>query len=281
MDAKPKMKTELETITPAIAAMYLKKNTSNRTMRDKNVAFLANEITAGRWQVTNQGIAFTADGTLADGQHRLEAVVRSGGTIQCLVTRGLPAEAVSAIDVGSKRSVGDYLHLHHGIENANAMAASARMIVSIFFGHQNIQPPAAVIKMVIDNYGNDISAAIAAGRAFKPAASAMIFAPLALARHRHAERIDSFLNGLATGEKLKVGDPAHTMREWLITRGDHFKGSYRGTRIDAALNILMYQVLGKPYRMVKSSQGGLHFFTTPERHIIESIRREIPHLLQK
>lgn len=275
------MNTVIETITPAIAAQYLKKNTNNRNLRDSFVYYLANEMIAGRWQITNQGIAFFADGQLADGQHRLQAVVQSGITIKVMVTRGLPLDAMSAIDVGAKRSVADFLHLHHGVTDANNMAAGARQIVSIFFGFQNYPVPPLVVKMVIDNYSKDLSAAITSARAFKPASKSWLIACLAIAHHRHAQTVAPLLAGLATGEGLKRGDPAHAMREWLVGGGDHFRGSYTRPKVEAALNILMHQVLSNSYRCVKSGVQGFNFFIPAERKMIEAIREEIAHLIKR
>jgi hypothetical protein len=275
------MNTKIETITPAIAQAYLEKNTANRNLRECFVSYLANEMIAGRWKLTNQGIAFFTDGTLADGQHRLSAIIQSGATVDMQVTRGMEKDAMSAIDVGAKRSIADFLHLHHGVKDANAVVAAARQIISIFFGFQNYTVPAEVVKMVVDYYHADIAAAITAVRGFKPANKSWLVAVLSIARHRNKQAMDALLANLATGENLKVGNPAHTLREWLVSGSEHHKGCYARARIEAALNICHHQVGGTPYRMPKSGTQGFNYFIPQERKLIESIRPEIAHILKR
>src|SRR3954467_14111979 len=64
-------------VTPDLAAQWLRANTGNRPVREAHVRSLAEEITADRWKVTHQGIAFSLSGRLMDGQHRLRAVIRA------------------------------------------------------------------------------------------------------------------------------------------------------------------------------------------------------------
>ena len=275
------MKTIIETITPALAKAFLEKNTANRNLREGFVSYLANEMITGRWKLTNQGIAFFTDGTLADGQHRLHAVIQSGVSIEMQVTRGLDKDAMSAIDVGAKRSIADFLHLHHGVKDAVAVTAASRKILSIFFSFQNYTVPASVVKMVVDYYHADIAAALAAVRGFKPANQSWLIAVLAIARHRNKTTMDAFLENLSTGENLKVGDPAHTLREWLVSGSVHHEGSYARARIEAALNICHHQVAGTAYRMPKSGTQGFNYFIPQEKKLIESIRPEIAHILKR
>lgn len=107
------MKTTTEIITPELAAKWLHPsiNRDNRDVRDSHVAYLAQQIMDGKWQVTHQGIAFAASGRLIDGQHRLNAVVRAGILTPMQVTRGLPEEAFQVTDCGLKRAAADRIHL--------------------------------------------------------------------------------------------------------------------------------------------------------------------------
>jgi hypothetical protein len=59
----------------------------------------------GAFELTHQGIAFYEDGCLADGQHRLSAIVKSGVTVQMMVARGI--EKGRAIDRNRPRSIAD------------------------------------------------------------------------------------------------------------------------------------------------------------------------------
>jgi hypothetical protein len=107
------MKTHLQTVTPEKAADWLTSdiNRDNRLLRDHFVNYLAQEILRGKWQTTHQGLAFSEDGRLLDGQHRLTAIVRSGKAVDILVTTGLPNETYQVIDCGLKRGNHERLHL--------------------------------------------------------------------------------------------------------------------------------------------------------------------------
>lgn len=97
----------LENITPEAAKEYLAKNEANRTIHARVVSSLAREITNGTFRTTHQPIAFFEDGSLADGQHRLSAVIEANAPICCWVARGLERQDSIAIDKSIRRSVID------------------------------------------------------------------------------------------------------------------------------------------------------------------------------
>ena len=121
------MITTIETITPEIAAQMLKENTHNRPLMARNVKFLADQMRSGNFKTTHQGIAFSKDGFLLDGQHRLQAIIQSGVTIKIAVTRGLYESDFSVLDTGKIRTAGDALHVE-GDANANLLGATVKMI---------------------------------------------------------------------------------------------------------------------------------------------------------
>jgi hypothetical protein len=101
------MRTELLKITPAMARAMLEKNSSNRRIDERAITKWYLLMLDNDWQVTHQGLAFFDDGTLADGQHRLMAIIRINRPITFLVTYDLPKSAAMAIDSGRKRSLID------------------------------------------------------------------------------------------------------------------------------------------------------------------------------
>lgn len=101
--------TELMTITPELAKQMLTANVANRDIRWWWVSALSDAIKRGEFEATHQGIAFDDMGRLADGQHRLYAVIESGVSIPMMVSFGLPQSAVKLIDQGIKRTVSDIL----------------------------------------------------------------------------------------------------------------------------------------------------------------------------
>lgn len=105
------METKVIAVTPNEAAAWLANNGQNRRLRPRLVEKYANDMKAGRWSLTHQGLAFYDDGTLADGQHRLSAVVASGTCVEFAVTAGLPRAAGSAVDQHAQRQMHDALRI--------------------------------------------------------------------------------------------------------------------------------------------------------------------------
>lgn len=117
---------ETELITPDTAREYMQKNTNNRPLSRGQVEALARDIREGLWRQTHQGIAFDIEGNLADGQHRLAAIIEAETPIYLLVARGVPLDAKKVLDVGRKRTVGDMLAMD-GVKNTMILASIARI----------------------------------------------------------------------------------------------------------------------------------------------------------
>lgn len=83
-------RVELVNVTPSMAEEFLKKNTGNRTIRESRVRTYTELMRRGEWTFSNDGIGFFDDGTLANGQHRLLAIIRSGETVPMTIFYGLP-----------------------------------------------------------------------------------------------------------------------------------------------------------------------------------------------
>lgn len=119
------MSTQVVEVTPALAAEWLKINPNNRPVNKTNLQQLSQDMKAGHWNLTHQGIAFDERGALLDGQHRLLAVVQSGATVRMLVVYGADRATFTCIDSGLKRSAADAVAVR-GVENARTVAAIAR-----------------------------------------------------------------------------------------------------------------------------------------------------------
>lgn len=103
------MKSEIIDVTPVFAARLLERNSTNRNMRKRKVEQYVRDMLAGRFVTTHQGVAIYENGSLADGQHRLQAIVNSGVTCKMVVTTDVPYDDnhIMAIDSGVSRSVTD------------------------------------------------------------------------------------------------------------------------------------------------------------------------------
>lgn len=112
-------------ITPDLAEKWLGQNTHNRNLREKAVIAYARDMEAGNWAENGESIKFSKDGTLLDGQHRLQAIALSGVTVKMLVVTGLANQAQETMDDGRKRTLADALHLR-GESNAVILGALLR-----------------------------------------------------------------------------------------------------------------------------------------------------------
>lgn len=125
----------LELITPDIAKKYLCKNCANRPIKDKHIAFLARQMADGQFTFNGESIKFDKSGNLLDGQHRLNAVIKSGKTIQFLVIKDLDQSVMPTIDTGRKsRDAGDVLGIL-GERNAKNIAAALNFVIRIEKGY--------------------------------------------------------------------------------------------------------------------------------------------------
>ncbi|HEY9368355.1 hypothetical protein [Streptomyces sp.] len=112
-------------VTPDLAEKWLDQNTHNRNLREKAVMAYARDMEAGNWAENGEAIKFGKDGTLLDGQHRLQAIALSGATIKMLVVTGLESRTQETMDDGRKRTLADALHLR-GETNSVVLGALLR-----------------------------------------------------------------------------------------------------------------------------------------------------------
>lgn len=101
----------LTEITPEVAAEMLLHNEGNRRKSRTDIANLAKDMSDGHFRLTHQAIAFDRSGNLIDGQHRLEAVVKSGVTVWMYVARYRELTTAKAlpVDIGRKRTAAQIL----------------------------------------------------------------------------------------------------------------------------------------------------------------------------
>lgn len=93
----------------------LELNTHNRKTRKHHIVKFADDMCNGNWTPSCQGVGFSLDGWLIDGQHRLLANKASGyPPIPLLVVFGLPAVAQINVDNVVPRTTANMLELARG-----------------------------------------------------------------------------------------------------------------------------------------------------------------------
>lgn len=127
------MKMESVNVTPEMAQEWLASaNVQNRRLSPISVSKYHDDMVAGTWRNTHQNaIAFYQDGTLADGQHRLAAIVSSGVTVQMFVATGLEKIDASAIDQGRPRSAMEALRFGGLLTSEKYLSGSVAIVKMI------------------------------------------------------------------------------------------------------------------------------------------------------
>lgn len=228
------MKTKTEIITPEWAIEKLENhNPHNRKLSEQTVQAYAGDMRNGRWVLNHQGIAFDTEGNLADGQHRLWAVVFSGKSVEMQVTYDLPVSenkngiilnAMDTIDRGRFRQTGQQMQLH-GIQNGALTAAACRAIAILVYPSRGSERISTTnLMLVYELWGKDITAIIdCLGQSKR---KGYIVGPLAMYHHGEAEKARSFASQITTLENMSTQARAFCKyMEVSHTKGGHEKAS--------------------------------------------------------
>lgn len=121
---------EFVDVTPEMATKWLdEENTQNRNMRYRVAGSYATDMEADEWDLNGETVKFADDGTLIDGQHRLQAIKDSGKTLTLIVVRGLKMSAQATIDRNTVRRFSDTLRITYKEPNHLALAALVRAVL--------------------------------------------------------------------------------------------------------------------------------------------------------
>lgn len=253
-----------EVIGPARAKEYLSMLAPNRHLRPGVVSQYARDMRADRWH--SSVIRFGEDGLLYDGQHRLRAVVESDTEQLFWVERGLPKEAMTTLDVGVRRTVGDVLTLA-GESNANVLAAAARLarFLSLFPGiapsGMSKSPTSIdeILSYIDDNH--DLRHSVAFG--VRLAGSFRYVPSVVAALHylelgRNRPRAHEFWDQIMTGAEMKLDTGPYALREKILE--DRLRPI--GTRMDSNMLVAVsikawnYWEHDKPIKQLRWLRGG-------------------------
>lgn len=120
-------------MTPELAANY--KLLNSDAQRNKSVdtsATYAADMDSNEWVFIGDPIRVDVEGRVIDGQHRVEAVIKSGKTQWMTVVTGLPEGVMRYVDMGRKRTYADTLRIRGVKQNI----PTASLIRSIYYWKQ-------------------------------------------------------------------------------------------------------------------------------------------------
>lgn len=127
---RSKISIRKEKISPKTAIVYLKCNFGNRRLRKSTITSYANQMRDGEWCFVGDTIVFDSNGKLRNGQHRLNAVIESGVTIEQIVVRGVDPASFAYMDANSPRKTGDVLGIM-GMTAGHKLETGVRIIIGI------------------------------------------------------------------------------------------------------------------------------------------------------
>jgi hypothetical protein len=219
----------IETITPAIAAEYLKSNTGNRPVNSRMVQKYKQEMVQGKWMVSNQAIGFDRNGRLTDGQHRLHACVAAATPFTTIVIRGLEPEVFTVIDTHAARTGGQVAKIA-GVTNAAGCVAviTSHLLYEASAGktsvsHALIGNVSARAKLeMIEADPERVQRSYAIARRAWDQCGVIIPSLLGGLHYTVSKTMpdaaDAFVEAIGSGENMKQGDPRMTLRNRLIDR---------------------------------------------------------------
>jgi len=212
------MKAELKTITPEYAAEMLALNHRNRRLDKRYVARLADDMKRGLWKINGNTIC--VNGTLLiDGQHRLQAVVDSGVSINCLVVEGLESDVFDTIDIGKKRSHSDTLEVK-GEQNVKRLAAALilveRYMTNTVTNRQN-QYTNNDVETMLEKYPGIRHSISKTHETKRLVPGSLLTACHYLFSEKDPYAANKFVHDLIAGHDLKPGDAVLLLRERLVS----------------------------------------------------------------
>lgn len=206
-------------IGPEQAKEFLKHNTKNRSVKERNVRYLSEQMKNGYWQVNGDAIRISETGVILDGQHRLHAIIKSRKEIPTLLIEGLKDDVFKTIDTGSRRSKSDVLKMC-GHSYANQLSGSLPVVDAFLHGNLtnifgNVLPVGNnEILELLDKYIEIKEYLRYVHIKILPSRVSLSFSYLFGLISR--EKSETFFDQIEKGEGLTASDPVYHLRARLI-----------------------------------------------------------------
>jgi hypothetical protein len=234
---------EFSTITVDLAREMLLTNIHNRPTKPVGIKRLVHEMENDDWHITNQGIGFSKDGCLIDGQNRLLSILQSGKAIVTLVVYGLEPRAQQKVDRHSRRSLADSLLLAGSDHQLCARMCEAARATLLARNQVPTLPDSLVAKYIDEHFaGLEWTSEM-----FRRRVRGISRAPVLGACSEYYEHCpdktkpEAFVRGLLDATSAEERSSVYMLREWLLTSASALHSDsavvllYRATKM-AAVN---------------------------------------------
>lgn len=236
------MQIKMETITPQMAKDLLAMNKNNRRLNPNTVNYYTAQIVSDKWRENGETIKIAEDGTLLDGQHRLEAIKEANKAVKMAVARNVDADTVITIDTGRSRGPADHLRIWGFKNDVNVLAAAATICMRFdkkgrWKSKTGKIPPYQIIDFVEKNKGleKSISRTPAVTKALT-SRSICVAMHYLFSSHYDPAKAELFFDAFNSGVNLKRGSPILALRNRLI----EMKASRVGISSDSIRTQVIY-----------------------------------------
>jgi hypothetical protein len=243
----PIPKATVERLRPESAKALLVRNSHNRNLRKARVSALAEAMRRGEWELNGESIKLGVDGTLLDGQHRLQAIVEAKVPVEVLIVRNLAPAVQDTVDTGRRRRLADILMVE-GYTDANGLAAALSILhryrvgSRLDYSHANAPSAAQALALIEDE--PNIRQSVRVGRNVTKEIGGPIGVFSAL-HHVFCEidpdPADDFFARLKSGAELDRNDPVLRLRN-QITRPRKDRGYTQSPHHIAALTVKAFNL---------------------------------------
>lgn len=251
-----------QVVTPELAAAWLRSAKVQRSLRETRVVRYARDMSTGRWGEDISPIVFDVDGNLANGQHRLSAVVRSGAAQEFWLLTGAQPEAIKQMDTGAPRSAGDQLRFegvkHYTLAGNIARTALRYELYPAHVWSSSLDVSNAQIVEEVtsrpDHYQRAVIAAealrrsLGTGKVNGPYGALCLLVEL---QSPHADMWDEWHRGVTTGASLAEDDARLALRSFF-TRGEVKSWGKTQSGLIACINAWNKWVVDEPVRLIKN-----------------------------
>jgi hypothetical protein len=216
------MKTELRVVTPEIAKEMLSRNHGNRNVSDRHVEFLSSQMKGDRWVFDGQPIRFNVNGRLLDGQHRLNAIIKSGKEQQFLIVTGIESSAFKVMDTGKNRNSSDVFKIQ-GIDYGSQVSVTTRLVYNIKQGTNAVSTKVSNSELLEYFESNEsiLDCVKQSEKLYKEFGRILSWTHIAAFMYLFSEKSvtesEDFFNKLCTGLDLSINSPIYVLRKKLMS----------------------------------------------------------------
>lgn len=219
-------------VNPKLATdMLYKTEAKNRKINQRRVRALAGVMSRGQWELNGECIIVDDDGNVRDGQHRLEAVVRSGVTIPAIIVEGIDPSTFHSLNTGVSRTFGHAYYMTHDIDQgtASTISGATRYFIQYEAGSpfvtQDVRPTIFDCEAVVKNHPGIVDSVMFCKGLYKrlTKGAPWVF-PIGAAACLHyiyscsqgAAAADDYIEQLLLGVNIREGSAAQIVRNRLI-----------------------------------------------------------------